>query len=161
MQRERVGIGLLWAAAAVGLVHAAFSLYWAAGGRWLLRTVGSWAVQLADSRPLAVAAVLGLVTAVKIAGALLPVVVQTRPVRGRRQWRLLFWAGSVILVLYGLANVVIGWAVLGGLFVPDGGYDSSALIGHAALWDPLFLLWGLVLAAGLRLTQVSVIRRPA
>lgn len=28
----------------VGLAHAAFSFYWALGGRWLLPTDGQWAV---------------------------------------------------------------------------------------------------------------------
>jgi hypothetical protein len=30
---------------------------------------------------------------------------------------------------------------------------GAAQLGHAALWDPLFLIWGALLAAGLRLTR--------
>ncbi len=35
---------------------------------------------------------------------------------------------------------------------PDGGYDRRAMIGHVFLWDPLFLVWGL-LVAGLYVTR--------
>ncbi|WP_375496684.1 DUF3995 domain-containing protein [uncultured Jatrophihabitans sp.] len=153
MATHRVGVGLLVGAAAAGLVHAAFTIYWAAGGRWLLRTVGAWAVPLADQNPVACAAVLGAVAVLKIAGALIPVAVETRRVPGRRGWRRLAWTGAVVLIGYGLLNVVVGWAVLGGVLSTNGGYDRSAELGHAALWDPLFLLWGLLLAGGLRLTR--------
>ena len=75
--QRQVGVGLLGAAAGVGLVHAAFTVYWAAGGRWLLRTVGAWAVRLADSSPLACAVVLGAVAVLKCVGALVPIAVET------------------------------------------------------------------------------------
>jgi len=156
MERTPVtGVRLLVAAAAVGLVHAGFTIYWAAGGRWLLRTVGSWAVELADDRPRAAGAVLGVVALVKIAGSVIPVLVETGHVGGRRRWRALEWAGAVVLVGYGLLNVLVAWAVLGGLLTSAGGYDRSAELGHAALWDPLFLLWGLLLAAGLATTRTG------
>ena len=45
--RYRHGAGFLWVACGLGLVHAAFSLYWALGGQWLLATVGRFAVQAA------------------------------------------------------------------------------------------------------------------
>ena len=67
----------------LGLTHAGFSAYWALGGRWLLGTVGEWAVRMA----------------------------------------------------------------LGG------GYDRAAMIGHVALWDPLFALWGLALLSSLWLSR--------
>jgi len=158
MTNHRIGVRLLVAAAAAGLIHAAFTVYWASGGRWLLRTVGAWAVDLADGHPLACAAVLGAVAALKIVGALVPVAVETRHVAGRRWWRLIAWAGAVVLIGYGVVNVVVAWAVLGGLISSTGGYDHSAELGHAALWDPLFLLWGLFLAGGLRLTRASLQR---
>jgi hypothetical protein len=45
---------LVWIAGLAGAVHALFSLYWALGGRWLLSTVGQWAVDLSTEGPLAV-----------------------------------------------------------------------------------------------------------
>ncbi len=153
MAKRRVGVDLLVAAAGVGLIHAAFTIYWASGGRWLLRTVGAWAVHLADTSPLATAVVLGGVAVLKIAGALVPLTVETRQVPGRHIWRRLAWAAAVVLIAYGLINVLVAWAVLGGLLTTAGGYDHSAELGHAALWDPLFLLWGLLLAGGLSRTR--------
>lgn len=147
------GVRLLVAAAAVGLVHAGFTIYWAVGGPRLLRTVGSWAVELVDDRPGVAGAVLGVVAVVKISGSLVPVLVEAGRVGGRRRWRALEWIGAAVLVGYGLLNVVVAWAVLGGLVTSADGYDRSAELGHAALWDPLFLLWGLLLAAGLAKTR--------
>ena len=156
MRRWPRGIRLLVAAAAVGLLHAAFSLYWALGGRWLLRTVGAWAVQLADNSPAATGVVLGLLAALKVAGAVVPVLVETGKLRGRRAWRTLTWFGACGLVAYGLLNVLVAWSVLAGLVTPHGGYDAAAMMGHAALWDPLFLVWGLLLAGGLARTRGGV-----
>jgi Protein of unknown function (DUF3995) len=97
--------------------------------------------------------VLGVVALMKIAAAPVPVIVQTRPVAGRRLWRRLAWAGAVGLVAYALVNVVVAWVVFGGLVTTTGGYDQSAELGHGALWDPLCLLWGLLMEGGLRLTR--------
>jgi hypothetical protein len=83
----------------------------------------------------------------------IPVSIETWPCRGRRAWRRLAAVGAVGLIVYGLVNVAISWAVLGGLVTPEGGYDRDAQLGHAVLWDPLFLLWGLLLAGGLTLTR--------
>ena len=144
---------LLWAAAGVGLVHAAFSLYWALGGRWLLATVGPWAVHLADTAPLAGALALALVAAVKVAAAAVPLLNNGRRLPAPRLWWRLCALGAAVLVLYGGANTVAGLAELSGLLHPHGGYDHAAMLGHAALWDPLFLAWGLLLAWGLALRR--------
>jgi len=155
------GLRLLFAAAAVGLLHAGFTVYWASGGRWLLRTVGTWAVRLADDRPGAAGAVLGVVAVVKVAGAVVPVLVEAGHIGGRRRWRALERAGAAVLIGYGLLNVTVAWAVLSGVIAAAGGYDRSAELGHAALWDPLFLLWGLLLAAGLVMTRNAPARSAA
>jgi hypothetical protein len=144
-------------AALLGLVHAAFSAWWAVGGTWLLDTVGDWAVDLQAERPVAAGAGLAAIAAVKAAGALLPAVVGGHRPGGRSRVRTavrsLSWPGGVVLVAYGGLNTVVAWLVLGGVVVPDDGYDRAAMIGHAALWDPLFLAWGLALLLGLRATR--------
>ena len=43
--------------------------------------------------------------------------------------------------------------MLSGLIAPEGGYDRPAMIGHALLWDPLFLVWGATLLASLWLSR--------
>lgn len=57
-----------------------------------------------------------------------------------------------MLIGYGALNVAVSWAVLSGVLPTPGGIDRTAQLGHAALWDPLFLVWGLCLAVGLRRT---------
>ena len=137
----------------VGLVHAAFSAYWAVGGRWRLDTVGQWAVDLADRSPAVSALGLGAVAVAKASGAVLPLLAETGRIGRRRLWRGLGWTGGTLLVLYGGANTIAGWLVLGGVIEPEGGYDDRAMLGHAALWDPLFAIWGTLLVAGLAVSR--------
>lgn len=63
---------LLTGAAFAGLIHAGFSLYWALGGRWLLPTVGKWAVTNAREAPVAAGLLLITVAAVKGTVAIAP-----------------------------------------------------------------------------------------
>ena len=140
---------LVWVAAAVGVVHAGFSSYWATGGRWLLSTVGQWAVDLSDRSPVAAGAGLGIVALVKLLAAVVPVAVAYGQVPRPALWRGVSWVGGLLLVVYGGLNVVVSNAVLLGAVRPEGGYDADAMRGHAHLWDPLFLLWGSALVLSL------------
>lgn len=143
--RGRGALPALALAAAVGLVHAAFSLYWALGGSWLLETLGVRVVQtFADMRW-----VLLPVAAVKGGFALLPLWWHTRSWPLARLSRGVSWVGAAILILWGGSNTVVAHLVLGGVITPDGGVDRPGMLGHAWLWDPLFLLWGAALAVGL------------
>lgn len=134
-------------------MSGSFSVYWALGGRWLLNTVGVWAVDLVNRAPLLSAVVLCAVAVAKFVGAGVPLLVEYERMPGRHFWRALEWIGAGVLVMYGAVNVVVGWSVLGGVINSADGYNRSAELGHAALWDPLFLLWGLFLAAGLLYTR--------
>ena len=49
----------------VGVIHAAFSLYWALGGTWLLDTVGQGPQDFVKSGPLSASLVLGLIALFK------------------------------------------------------------------------------------------------
>lgn len=125
----------------------------AIGGRWLLDTVGQWAVDLGRDHPVAAGIGLTAVALLKTAGAVLPVLATRGRVRWSRLWRGRAWPGSALLVMYGGANAVVAVLVLGGGIDPAGGFDRRAMIGHALLWDPLFLVWDLLLAAGLYATR--------
>ena len=140
---------LLVAAAVAGLIHAAFILYWALGGRWLLRTVGEWAVDYAREAPVAAGMLLTTVAGVKCAVALVPLLASRGLLPRPRAWRGLAWLAAIVLIGYGAVNSVVGWIVLGGVVRPEGGFDRQAMTGHAYLWDPLFLVWGLLLGVGL------------
>ncbi len=148
---------LVWTASAAGVVHAGFSLYWAMGGRWLLATVGQWAVDLSTERPLAAGIALGLVAAAKLVGATIPVCVSYGRVPWPRMWRGVSWVGGLLLVAYGGVNTVVALAVLAGVIRAEGGYDVDPMRGHAYLWDPLFALWGGALVLSLWFSR----RRPS
>ncbi|HET7356690.1 MAG TPA: DUF3995 domain-containing protein [Nocardioidaceae bacterium] len=132
-------------AALLGMVHGLVSLYWAAGGDWLLSTLGERLVAtFADMRWL-----LAPVGLVKLGFAWLPLLLVSRSWPHRRWWRPLCWCGAAVLIVWGGLNTVVGNLVLAGAVRPHGGYDHAGMVGHAWLWDPLFLAWGLALAVGL------------
>lgn len=151
--RESAGRWAVGIAGVIGLVHAAWSVYWALGGRWLLPTVGDWAVDLVERAPVEAGVLLGAIGLVKLAAALIPIVVAQGHSAHPRFWRTLCWIGGPLLVVYGGVNVVVSVGVLSGVIDPDGGYDADAMMGHAYLWDPLFVLWGGFLVAWLRLSR--------
>lgn len=135
--------------AVAGTAHGLFSLYWALGGDWLVSTLGDQlAEEFADARRL-----LFPVGVVKVGFAVLPLVMAARGWPRRRLWRPVCWLGALVLVVWGGTNAAVGNLVLSGLVRPAGGYDRAGMIGHAWLWDPLFLVWGLALAIGLLVTR--------
>lgn len=149
----------VWVACAAGTMHAAFSFYWATGGQWLLETVGQWAVELSADPAISVRVGMFAIAAVKLAGATVPVAVAYGHLPKPSFWRGLSWVGGAALMVYGAVNTAAGAAVLSGAVQPAGGYDRAAMIGHAWLWDPLFLIWGATLVLWLWLSRPA--RQPA
>lgn len=135
----------------LGGVHAAVSLYWGLGGRWLLSTLGERLV----SRFADLAWVLVPLALVKAVGAVLPLWLDGRRWPARAWTRGAVWIGAAVLVAWGGANTVVGHLVLSGAIRPEGGYDHAGMVGHAWLWDPLFLLWGAAVMAGMRSTGAA------
>ncbi|MEO8850903.1 MAG: DUF3995 domain-containing protein, partial [Allobranchiibius sp.] len=108
--------GWLVAACVVALVHALPSFYWAAGGSWLVWTVGSWAEDLQHDRPVFTACALALVGLAKLAGGVIPLLNSAGRLAAPRFW---WWAcltGAVVLIMWGGANTVLGGASLLGAF---------------------------------------------
>lgn len=141
------------AAAAAGIAHALPSLYWAMGGTALVSTLGEWAARWQRESPGEVAVLLSLIFLAKLAGAALPLVNERGLLPAPRLWRGLFWCAAVLLVAYGASNVIAALAALTGVIGTAQTMDTAALVGHAFLWDPLFLLWGLLLAAALTMSR--------
>lgn len=140
---------MLVTSAVAGVTHGVFSLYWAAGGDWLSATLGTQIVAaFADRRW-----VLFPVGVLKIAFALLPLTWVVKSLPAPRLRRLVCWLGALVLVFWGGANTITGNLVLAGVVHPAGGYDRPGMIGHAWLWDPLFLIWGSALTIGLLSTR--------
>jgi hypothetical protein len=98
-------------------------------------------------------------TLAKVAGGLLALAL-VRPWERvvRRGWLLIGSAGaSVLLVVYGGLNVLLGALLLSGVIHPAGSVDRTALRWHVGVWDLWFLVWGILLA----LATVGYWRRTA
>jgi len=143
-------------AAIPGLVHSAISAYWMVGGTWLLETVGTSLVAVFAGRLW----LLAPVVVVKAVVALGPLWLDRRGWPWPRITRAVTWLAAVVLVVWGGANCVLANLVLAGV-LGDGPQDRAAMIGHAWLWDPLFLIWGLLLLLGLRRSRPGQPQSPA
>ncbi|HEY2201550.1 MAG TPA: DUF3995 domain-containing protein [Solirubrobacteraceae bacterium] len=148
---------LACAAAVLGALHAAVSVYWSAGGTVLLDTIGGTLERDARARSAALLVVVCVTVVLKlIAGGLgLLAVAQPRwlSARGYRVVRGAAWLAAAVLVLYGGILAIIGWLVQAGIVHASAHADHKALRWHAFLWDPWFLVWGVLLATALMLTR--------
>ncbi len=133
------------AASAFGVIHAAFSLYWAAGGTLLVWSLGTDLVESFRGREW----LLAPIGAVKLIAAVGPLVLARSGWPAGRVTRSACWLGALLLMIWGGLNTAVGNLVLAGVITPESGFDQPGMIGHAYLWDPLFLAWGAALAIGL------------
>jgi Protein of unknown function (DUF3995) len=148
-----------------GLAYAAVSVYWAAGGTWLLNTVGGTLGQPGRAGDLGVIVAVWAAAGLKFIGAIVPLAAagvtpwQAAAVR-RRPLRMLAWAEAAILTVYGLVLTGAGLLVQSGVITPAADADHRALAWHAYLWDPWFLLWGVLVAAALVRSRQPRAARP-
>ena len=146
-RRRPIGFWAALGAAVLAFVYAIPNVYWALGGEALLSTVGGSIEDVArDGGTPAFA--LGLASAgLKIAGGFLALGLAF-PEKHQIPLRLLTavaMIASVVLVLYGGALVTVGALVLTDVIEPGTAVDLAALRWHVLLWDPWFLIWGLLL----------------
>lgn len=145
-------------AAVLGLGHAAWSAYWAAGGTALLDTIGGDIERWGRERQPSVVVVLWGIAAVKALVALAaPVVIfEPRflpPWTAERVPRILSWIAAITLIIYGGLLTGVGLLVQSDLLEAGPDADQRGLVWHTYLWDPWFLLWGLAFIVGLGLTR--------
>jgi predicted secreted protein len=159
------GLGAAWAAFAVGLLYAAISVYWGLGGSWLLDTVGASLTQAGRSASALVVLAVWCAVGLKVIASVLPLLavgavgvgavrvgavgVAAAGSRLPRLIRALTWVEAVILTVYGLILTAVGLLVQAGVISPSANADHRALEWHAYLWDPWFLVWGLLVTAAL------------
>ena len=148
---RRTGSEAAKAAFVLGLLYAAVSVYWGLGGTWLLATVGG-ALQRQDRAGAAIL-VLAVWAAVviKTVAAVLPLLALRRMTSSgwTRAISLLAWIEAGILTVYGLVLTVVDMLVQTGTIHSWAGADHRAMAWHAYLWDPWFLVWGLLVAGAL------------
>lgn len=72
----------------------------------------------------------------------------TSPAWNRTIWALA-WIEAGILAIYGLVLTTVGLLVQAGVIHASVTADHRALAWHAYLWDPWFLIWGLLVAGAL------------
>lgn len=145
LRTERRAAAILRTAAVLGLLNAAPNLYWALGGDFLLDTIGEWIIQLQADAPVLIGGALVLIFTVKTAVSLLPLLLLGR-LRNSRPLRVAAITASAALILYGASGAVVNVVLL----VFTDVQDPTGRIGQAAIWYPMLLIWGLVLAGGLR-----------
>ena len=89
----------------------------------------------------------------KVIAAVLPLpavgVISPGGPRRRRLSRALTWIEAAILTVYGLILTAVGLLVQAGVIGTPANADHRALAWHAYLWDPWFLVWGLLVTAAL------------
>lgn len=134
-----------------GAVHAGFSIYWSAGGTWLVSSLGEDLAARLEGWQW----ILAPIGVVKLIAALAPIVLAYRGWPARRLTRSACWLGAAVLIVWGGVNTLVGNLVLTGVVEPQSGYDRAGMIGHAWLWDPLFLAWGIALVMGLLAVLVT------
>jgi hypothetical protein len=135
-----------WSAAAVGLLYAAISIYWGLGGTWLLDTVGR---SLAGTTSTAALAAVWAAVALKLVAVVIPLLAcRAESGLAHRRLRVLAWIEGGVLTAYGFVFTAVGLLVQVGAITAGRHADQRTLAWHAYLWDPWFLVWGvLVLTA--------------
>jgi hypothetical protein len=149
-QPSKRGSSLRWAgftAFVLGIISATISLYWTLGGTLGLDTIGGEIEEAGRARNPTLIALVAAVTVIKAAAALFALALVCRWGRmfPRRLMIVLGWFGAVVLALYGGVLVGVEALVEIGVIKPQGPVDWKALRWHLYLWDPYFLIWGILL----------------
>ncbi|HVA91200.1 MAG TPA: DUF3995 domain-containing protein [Chloroflexota bacterium] len=151
-----------FAAAAWAFGFAAISFYWVAGG-----TLGSETIGPAITRPIASGdpgwiALLWATAALKVIAGLIALAV-VRPWGRRAPRRLLqttAWIACAVMALYeGIASLADHLLMVTGVISTPSGLGQTALHWHLLLWDPWWLVGGLLFGV-VALTARALPRAP-
>jgi hypothetical protein len=147
----RTGSEAAKAAFVLGLLYAAVSVYWGLGGTWLLATVGGALQRQGRAGTATLVLAVWAAVILKMVAAVLPLLALRRVAHPgwNRAVSRLAWIEAVILTVYGLVLTVVDMLVRAGIIHPSANADHRASVWHAYLWDPWFLLWGLLVVAAL------------
>jgi len=132
----------VWAVA-----FAAPSFYWAAGGRVGAGTIGPAIESLALARDPAFVTLLWVTGVLKLLAAVLALMLVVPGLRGPLPPRLVGsagWTAAVVLLGYGIANLVQHLLMWTGPIPVPAGLGTAALRWHLALWDPVWIIGGVL-----------------
>lgn len=148
---------LACAAGSLGVLYAAMSAYWGAGGTAWLDTIGGTLAREGQARRPGLLAVVWATVVLKLAASGLGLLAVAEPPRLRSRRRRVIrgaaWLAAAVLGLYGGVLTLVGVLIQANVVAASAHADHRALQWHAFLWDPWFLVWGLLLAAALALTR--------
>jgi hypothetical protein len=138
---------IAYLAAALGLLFAVPSVYWALGGTWLLDTLGGAIEERARARDGTLIVVTWVTAILKVIGGLLPLaMVQPWGRRfPRKLMRFAAWIAAGGLVLYGAVQTLAVGLVYLEVVPPEEHLEQRALRWRLFLWEPWFLVWGVAL----------------
>jgi hypothetical protein len=148
---RETGLRLARAACIVGLLFAAVSVYWGLGGTWLLDTIPESFERQARAGEAGIFVAVWAAAVLKIIAAVLPLLAlrrMTRPMWSRVLW-VLAWVAAVFLTLYGLVQTAGAQLAHAGVIDAAAGTGDRSLVWRAFVWDPWFLIWGLIVVAAL------------
>ena len=131
-----------------GLRFRGRQLLWGAGGLVGVSTLGGRIEELALARDPALIAMVWVTGVLKVLGGLLALaLVQPWGRRLPRRWLLrAAWGGAGLLTVYGLLQLTSVALVAFGVITPTQPVESTVLRWRLLLWEPWFLLWGVLLA---------------
>jgi hypothetical protein len=139
------------AAFVLGILYTAVSVYWGLGGTWLLATVGGGLERQERAGSAILVLAVWAAVVIKTVAAVLPLLALRRVTSSgwNHAVSLSAWIEAGILTVYGLVLTVVDLLVQAGAIHSRAGADHRALAWHAYLWDPWFLIWGLLVAGAL------------
>lgn len=142
----RPGLRAAVVAAVVGSAYAAVSIAWGLGSTVLLDTVGGDLAAGGRAGAGIIVVVLWAAVMLKVAAVVLPLLVAAHTMRPvyQRVVRVLTWIEAVALTGYGLVLTTVGLLVVADVVHAAPGADNRALAWHAFVWDPWFLVWGVL-----------------
>ena len=133
-----------YAACVWALAFSAISFYWAAGGTAGSDTIGPAITSMAHDP--AFIALLWITGTLKLLGGLLALAL-VRPWGRALPRRVLLtaaWGGGILMALYGGASWVQEGLMVTGVIRIPAGLGQTAAVWHVLLWDPWWLLGGIL-----------------
>jgi hypothetical protein len=161
-RHQRRGRAPAFLAALWALAFAAASAYWAAGGTGGANTIArSLADRAAERDPAFVVTLWGAAAVKATLAALALALVRPATARFARPVRFAGWIAGGALTLYGAAGLIeFGLMALGAREIPTDVGDA-AVLWYVLLWEPLWLLGGLLFLAATRQAARTTSHRKA